>query len=118
MKRLAITLSFLILLAACSKQCENEVLSAAVSPSGRIKAVVFQRGCGATVGANTQVSILPAQEALPNESGNVLIIDGQKAPLLFWRSDSQLEIHTANSQQTFKRETSFGGVTINYKTGP
>ena len=117
MQRLAITLSFSILLAACGNQCENEVLSSAVAPSGRIKAVVFQRGCGATVGANTQVSILPAQEALPNESGNVLIADGLQTPILFWRSDSQLEIHTASSEQTFKRETSFGGVAINYKTG-
>jgi hypothetical protein len=100
MNRLAVTLSFSILLAtlaACDKQCENDVISSAMAPAGHVKAVVFHRGCGATVGANVQVSILAASEALPNESGNVLVVSGQQAPTLFWRSDSQLEIRTAGS---------------------
>ena len=120
MTRLAITLFFSMLLAAlaaCDKQCENDVISSTMAPSGHVKAVVFQRGCGATVGANIQVSILEASQTLPNESGNVLIVGGQQAPILLWHSDSQLEIRTIDSPQKFKRETHFSDIVITYKSG-
>jgi hypothetical protein len=35
-------------------------------------------GCGATVDFNTQVSLLPASARLPDNGGNVLIVDDRR----------------------------------------
>jgi hypothetical protein len=55
--------------------CANEVLQTGLSPDGRLKAVVFERDCGATTDFSTQVSVLPAGEKLPNDGGNVFTAD-------------------------------------------
>jgi len=55
--------------------CGNQVLQQVASPDGRFKAVIFERDCGATSGYSTQVSVLPSGTKLPNESGNVFVID-------------------------------------------
>jgi hypothetical protein len=78
------------LVAGCTPTCENEVSASVRSPSGKMKAVLFNRGCGATVGFNTQVSVLSAEAALPNDEGNVLIVDDDVSLALHWKSDSSL----------------------------
>jgi hypothetical protein len=55
--------------------CGNTVIREVLSPDHRIKAVVFQRDCGATTGFSTQVSLLSAQATLPNYSGNIFLTD-------------------------------------------
>ena len=62
--------------------CGNKVLSETSSPDRIYRAIVFQRDCGATTGFSTQVSILKAEERLPNQSGNLFIADTDrgKAP--------------------------------------
>ena len=64
--------SFLVLLTAalmagCGSTCDNEISQSISSPSGAMKTVVFHRECGATVGFNTQVSILPSNRRLPDD---------------------------------------------------
>ena len=56
--------------------CENEISKTVISPSGNLKAVVFNRGCGATTGFNTQISIINTSEELESEGGNLFIADG------------------------------------------
>jgi hypothetical protein len=55
--------------------CDNELLSEVMSPGAKLKAVVFERDCGATTGFSTQVSIIAANASLKNEPGNVLVAD-------------------------------------------
>jgi hypothetical protein len=57
--------------------CGNDVIDEVRSPDGRYRIVIFQRDCGATTGFSTQLSLLKADEELPNESGNVFIADTQ-----------------------------------------
>jgi hypothetical protein len=111
--------TFAILIAAvwiagCAPICENEVSAAVRSPSGKMKAVVFKRGCGATVGFNTQVSVLSAEAALPNAEGNVLAIDGAVPLDVHWESDDSLQIAGTLSSRTFKQEHVVAGVRITY----
>jgi hypothetical protein len=63
-----------LLVSSCGADlsCENEVQRRAISPDSWRVAVVFSRNCGATVGANFQVSIVPASEPVL-EQGNTLI---------------------------------------------
>ena len=51
--------------------CGNEVTARHVSPGGAWTAVVFLRGCNATTGFSTEVSILRNGARLPNRDGNV-----------------------------------------------
>jgi hypothetical protein len=53
--------------------CGSQLLSEVPSPDRVLKAVIFERDCGATTGFTTQVSILPRDNVLPNETGNVFI---------------------------------------------
>ena len=51
--------------------CGNDVTNEVASPDGKIKAVVFERDCGATTGFSTQISVLPDSKLLPNEGANL-----------------------------------------------
>ena len=52
--------------------CGNTVVKTARTPDGQLDAVLFERGCGATNGFSTQISIVPAGE-LPEGAGNVFV---------------------------------------------
>src|SRR5690349_7530517 len=51
--------------------CGNTIVATEFSPDHQRKAVLFERNCGATTGFSSQVSVLPADDDLPNEGGNV-----------------------------------------------
>ena len=102
------------LIAGCAPMCKNEVSAVVRSPSGKMKAVVFDRGCGATVRFNTQVSVLSAQAALPNDAGNVLIVDDDVPLTLHWESDGSLQIAGTLSSHIFKQEKIVAGIRITY----
>lgn len=55
--------------------CENTILQKAISPDRHVKAVVFVHDCGATTGFSTRVSVIGAYRSLPNEGGNLLVVD-------------------------------------------
>jgi hypothetical protein len=45
------------------------------SPDHQLKAVGFNQNCGAIVGDNAQLSLIPVGDSLPNDGGNVFIED-------------------------------------------
>ena len=94
--------------------CGNEVAQTVASPSGQLKVIVFSRDCGATTGFSTQVSIVPAKDTLPNDSGNILILDGVVPLKVQWGSDSTLTLTGLGSSRVFKQVPSAAGVSINY----
>jgi hypothetical protein len=105
--------------------CGNEILSTFYSPTKQIKAVVFQRDCGATTGFSTQISIMPANSDLPNEDGNVFVADtdhgkspsgpGGGPPVeVEWKGENSLNIIYDNRARVFLRKDSQNGVTITY----
>ena len=89
--------------------CGNDIYSETLSPNGELKAVIFQRDCGATTGFSTQVSILDTDETLENDGGNIFRMDGHPndaAPIISWESDSALTIKkTVNNKEYFAEST-------------
>ncbi len=92
--------------------CGNDPISEIQSPDKSLKVVIFQRDCGATTGFSTQVSILSAKRTLPNESGNVMVVDTDhgKAPsgprgvpeiIPEWKSDRELVLRVHPMTRTF-----------------
>lgn len=104
----------LMLLGGCGAICENEISQTVVSPSGNMKAIVFNRGCGATVGFNTQVSLLPASARLPNDGGNVLIVDGGVPLKVEWKSDAAVRITGQLKTRIFKQQSLVASVQVEY----
>jgi hypothetical protein len=104
----------LTLLGGCGATCENEISQTVRSPSGKMKVVVFNRGCGPTVGFNTQVSLLPVSASLPNDGGNVLIVDDTVPLKIEWESDEAVRVTGQLDTQIFKQEASVLGVRVAY----
>ena len=108
--------------------CGNEILGSLYSPTKLLKAVVFQRDYGATTGFSIQISIMPANIALPNEGGNVFVADtdhgkspsgpGGGPPVqVEWKGESSLNITYDNRARVFLRKDSQEGITITYSEG-
>lgn len=110
----AITLVSSLVLSGCSGVCGNEVTQTIASPSGRLKAVVFSRNCGTTTGVNTQVSILRADEALPNEGANTFIANGSLPLAVQWQNDKTIQISGLGPASPIKQNRTVLGVGVIY----
>lgn len=91
--------------------CGNQIYKEYLSPDESLKALVFQRDCVATTSFSTQISILDSDKELDNESGNILIIKGHPAdvaPILNWKSNSELNIQYSLHGNEFTAEDNFG----------
>jgi hypothetical protein len=99
--------------------CGNAVIREVLSPDHRIKAVIFQRNCGATTSFSTQVSLLPAQGTLPNHSGNIFVTDDINDISVRWLSVTQLKIIYDRHTRTFNKQvlyrTPYRDVSITYQ---
>jgi len=111
--RILFAIAVCLVVSGCDAGCDNEVISAVPSPSGAFDAVVFNRGCGATTGFNTQVSIVKAGTA-PVGAGNTLVLSGKVPLQLQWLSASKLSISGLGSAKIFKQEQSAAGVSVAY----
>jgi hypothetical protein len=110
--------------------CATTVIEQFPSPSGKLKAVVFQIDCGATTGFNSHVAIVTAdtdtskKDSLPQ---SFFAADGNQghAPAgkgggpevrISWKDDSHLEIQHHGLVRLIRAEQKFNGVTIDYTT--
>ena len=110
---------------APSSMCGNRVLSRVPSPDDQLQAVVFERDCGATTDFSTQVALLRRGAPLPNEGGNVLVVDTDhgKAPsgpgggpvvTVRWVASDSLEIGFHRRARIFRQANAMGAVRIVY----
>ncbi len=107
--------------------CANTVIAEYPSPSGRLKAVVFDRDCGATADFSTQVSIVSSASGLDNEGGNLFVAntDHCRAPSwksggpevrFRWVSDTSAELQHHQFARIFRANTNVKGVQVAYAT--
>lgn len=81
----------MFLLSGCGV-CDNTISQTVRSPDGQLKAVIFQRECGATTGFSTQISVLAADETLPDDSGNVFVESKGVSIEVVWQGSRHLII--------------------------
>ena len=106
-------------------ECASTPSRTAIAPDGRLKAVLFERDCGATTAFSSQVSILESNQRLPNEAGNAFTADlsgdgpedrlGGTAVTLEWKGTRSLQVSLDRSARVLTRNTHVGDVTITYK---
>jgi hypothetical protein len=104
-------------------------LSETKSPDGKLKAVVFQRGCGTPIDSSAQVSILSSSASSPSGRGNVFIAgdENHAAPSaskdvieikVHWVSSSMLVISYPKNAQVLLKKPHVAGVAVRYETVP
>ena len=114
MRRIHIVCFTLLALSGC-EPCANEIIFESVSPDGGSKIIVFSRNCGATTGPNTQATILKKNQSLPNDGGNIFILDQGEATVE-WKTNTELVVTADASSRFFKKESAVNGITIVYQT--
>ena len=90
--------------------CSNAIWSEYISPDRTMKAVVFERNCGATSGFSTHLSLITNDAELPNSGGNVLSLKGRPesvAPDVSWDSDVEIHVHRRLNGEEFDPQTSW-----------
>jgi hypothetical protein len=103
-------------------ECQNQQLSSVSAPNRELRAVTFERSCGATTGFSTQISLLGTNEEATT-SGNLFIADTDhgKAPSgpgggprvsAEWRGADTLLIRHHPNARVFKAEKTLGGVVV------
>jgi hypothetical protein len=97
--------------------CGNEIFSQVLAPDGNLKAVLFQRDCGATTGFSTQISLISPENKLENKAGNIFIIDGHPNDRqigMTWLGPKKLLIKNSG-MQPHKKEVQYQDVVIKYE---
>lgn len=118
--RILIISTCVISLVSCSTEpsCRNEPKGRSLSPNGKMAAVVFSRNCGATVGDNYQVSIIPTSEE-PEGKGNVLVLDQAPdySPNLkpVWSGDGAVIIPVPAGARMFSKSNRASGVQVTFQ---
>jgi hypothetical protein len=101
--------------ALMSGMCANTIFAEYKSPNGKLKAVLFGRGCGATTGLSTEISILPMNVDLPNADGNICQVSEFPKVELRWAGNGELVIVHHEGAKFFNAVHSFYGVNIKYE---
>lgn len=105
--------------------CENNILSEAASPNGRLNAVLFERSCGATTGHSTQVSVMRSG-VRPDASGNAFVADTNHGAAdgsvgggpwveAVWTDDENLIVRYDAQARVFTEQPDIAGVRITYQ---
>jgi len=114
MRRAYIPFILVLAFAGCDL-CSNDITSESVSPDGNRKIVIFSRDCGATTGFSTQATLLNKNESLPDDGGNIFILEQGEATAE-WKNNTEILVRVDSSARFFKKESLLNGVTIFYQT--
>jgi hypothetical protein len=122
---IALAVGCVVLLSAFEDgMCRNTPLQTIKSPDSRLKAVFFERDCGATTSFSSQLSIIASNDSLPNEGGNVFIADfpagqsaiSQEGPAIAisWINPMTIAVTYESSARIFKMNEKVGGIRVTY----
>lgn len=111
-------------LGGCSDACSVSEIGESANPGGSVKAVMFQRDCGATTGRSTQVSLV--RSGSPSGHGNAFVADdghgaaatgswGGPLAQMEWLSADHLLVRYADKARLFDHKKSVVGVRISYQ---
>jgi hypothetical protein len=131
-KRFSVCAAFVAYFAVCGcgDSCNFAIVSEAKSPDGKLKAVVFHRGCGSNpIDASEQLSILSSSASSPSGRGNAFIAGDEnhttstnlKPPIdinVNWESNSSLVVSYPKNAQVFLKRPTVAGVSIRYDAAP
>jgi hypothetical protein len=104
-------------LASCSRKpepCRTAIRSQERSPNGQLKAVVYLRKCPDEVLFTTNVSILPIDQSLPDDTGNTVVCPDALAVRVRWRGNNQLTVLSFSDLSKAEKQQQVGNVSVDY----
>ncbi|MES2455773.1 MAG: hypothetical protein V4594_09545 [Bacteroidota bacterium] len=120
----AILLATLMCLVGCTSDlCSNQVIKEKINSSKNYKLIYFDRDCGATTGNSNQLSVIPIDEELDDNHGNIFISESNSGSnseidreIVFeWLNDSSISVKYAKDLKIFKKENKVGPINIVYE---
>ena len=97
-------------------ECTAIVRKSIPSPNGSKYIAVFGTECGATVGFNTQLSIVPIRSAFSyKENPAFFIISDKYDVTASWSGEDTVEIVVPSGAKILKKEGNIDGITVRYK---
>jgi hypothetical protein len=113
---LLVSLLVVFLLTGCYKPepCRNEISSTALSPNGRLKAVVFRRICPYEQTEATNISILRADAELSDGNGNAFSYPDHTPTRVAWVRDDHLAVYTYGDLAKATKSEKLGPISIEY----
>jgi hypothetical protein len=109
-----ISSSFLLSCCHEPQRCWNVTTSEEISPNGQLKAVTFRRLCPEEHSITTHVSIIRADQPLPDGNGNVFGYDNEIAIRVSWLSNAHLAVYTYADPAKATKIDHAGNVSIEY----
>ena len=114
--------SLLFLRCNFAGDCKNHVVKELENENKTFKIVKFDRGCGTTTGNSIQISIIKADDKLPNEGGNALVIDSKVGLYLErdtsiyfrWVDNNSVEMKCDTDLIFYQKESVVNGIKIIY----
>jgi hypothetical protein len=107
----------LITITGCSRKpepCRTAIRSQERSPNGHLKAVVYLRKCPDEVLFTTNVSILPIDQAVPDDTGNTVVCPDALALRVRWQGNSQLTVLSFSDLSKATKQKQVGNVSVDY----
>jgi hypothetical protein len=96
--------------------CADVVRYQVPSPTGRYRAVVFDRECGGPLPFATQVSIVPDRAAFSAaRHPPILVVKDRVSLAIHWTSDTELAIGPVHARHTLRATTRWQDVAITYR---
>ena len=107
----------LISVTGCSRKpepCRTAIRSQERSPNGKLKAVVYLRKCPDEVLFTTNVSILPIDQSLPDDTGNTVVCPDALAVRVRWQGNNQLTVLSFSDLSKATKLQQVGNVSVDY----
>jgi hypothetical protein len=98
--------------------CTNADVVSVTSPARSVRAVKFTRSCDGAKGITTHVSILAADQPLPDEPGNAFIVEGNADLLLLWVDGKHVAVSGTGNGTRQVQKVVVNGVRITYEDRP
>jgi hypothetical protein len=112
-----LTLWALVGLIGCSRKpepCRTGIRSQERSPNGQLKAVVYLRKCPDEVLFTTNVSILPIDQSVSDETGNVMVCPDALAVRVSWQGNNHVTVLSFSDLSNATKQKQVRNVSIEY----
>jgi hypothetical protein len=100
-----------------SFDCDNRLIASFESPDKSMKAVVFERTCGATTDFNRQVTLMKTSDKFPahEKLNSFFVMKGSPPIEIFWLNTNSLTIKYEFGFQVIRKEVPNSSITVRYE---
>ena len=96
--------------------CETRIAADKASPDGKLRLVLFHRDCGATVGFNSQVSLVPAGAAFSFDAHPAFVsVSGDAGLEAHWAANGTISVLLPKTERIYHKDLRASGILVVYQ---